>query len=383
MTSSPRFEGYPADIDTIEQTGEPNRPHLVLVETEPEASHVLVRDTDTRPAVEHLDDWRKTEAARTNPGAFDALLKEYEGFIRFKASGYFLPDGDKQDVIQEAMIGFYKGVRDYDGQKSSLRSFLDLCISRQIITAVKTATRRKHEPLNHAVSFDAPPKGGDDGDTDSRLEDALADKSTPLDEMVVGKETFEDLLHTLASELSPLESATLRLFMEGDSYVVIAQKLDITPKAADNALQRMKRKLGRRMSKPDVPKTVKSTPKITKKLNPQRQQKRLDRLYRSWLTDGGGPSSNTVFSKILSELNGATKTHNALLGKVRGYLALVALDSDWENPLDAYRETQQAVMRRAIELSSADEKLSEIYITDALIDAALEAVKKPKTNPAS
>lgn len=374
------------DIDTIEQAGAPHRPQLVLVETAPEAGHALVSDIDTRPPrpmTEHLDDWRKVEAARTNPDVFDALHKEYAALIRYKASGYFLPGGDAQDVIQEAMIGFYKGIRDYDGQKSSLRSFLDLCISRQIITAIKTATRKKHDPLNNAVSLHAPPKGGDDGDIDSRLEDALADKSTPLDEMVAGKETFEDLLNTLTSELSPLESAALKLFMEGYDYRVIAQKLDTDNKSIDNALQRMKRKLGRRMTRPEVPKTVKSTPKITKKLNPQRQQKLLDRLYRSWLTDEGGPSSNTAFGKILSELNGATKTRYALLNKVRGYLALIALDSDWENPLDAYRETQQAVIKRATELSSADEKLSEIYITDALIDAALEAVKKPKTNPAS
>src|ERR1700722_11284056 len=109
------------------------------------------------PLPDYSHDLRRAEVARTDPDAFEALHEEFAGLIRFKAANYFLPGGESQDLIQEGTIGFYKGVLNYDGQKSSLRNFLDLCISRNVITAVKAATRGKHGPLNDAISLRSVP----------------------------------------------------------------------------------------------------------------------------------------------------------------------------------------------------------------------------------
>src|SRR5262245_2132415 len=176
-------------------------------------------------------------------GALDALIRRYTGFVRLKASSYFIAGGESEDLIQEGLIGLYKAVRDFRSDKdTSFRSFAELCITRQIITAIKTATRYKHAPLNTYVSFSQTPAGQDDSDV--TLGDALAGPS--VDDPVVcviSTEELQSLVFTLGTGLSRLESDALRLYLEGLSYEQMAEELDCDTKTIDNALQRVKRKV--------------------------------------------------------------------------------------------------------------------------------------------
>ncbi len=169
------------------------------------------------------------------------LLDRYRRFARAKARSYFLVGGDREDIIQEGMIGLYKAIRDYDGSHgASFRSFAELCITRQVLTAIKTATRQKHTPLNSYVSFDRP-KGDDPSQT---VGDTLAveDGADPLQQLVAQDEVGR--LRQIFSEiLSELESDVLRLYVEGRSYQEIAELLHRQVKSIDNAIQRIKRKL--------------------------------------------------------------------------------------------------------------------------------------------
>jgi RNA polymerase sporulation-specific sigma factor len=171
------------------------------------------------------------------------LLERYRGFARSKARSYFLVGGDREDIVQEGMIGLYKAVRDYaDGHGASFRSFAELCITRQILTAIKTATRQKHSPLNSYVSFDRP----QDDDPDHTLGESLAIEITadPL-ERIVEDDDLRALQDTFDEVLSGLETEVLQLYVEGRSYQEIAQQLGRRVKSIDNALQRIKRKLER------------------------------------------------------------------------------------------------------------------------------------------
>jgi RNA polymerase sporulation-specific sigma factor len=176
-------------------------------------------------------------------GALDALIRRYTGFVRLKASSYFIAGGEPEDLIQEGLIGLYKAVRDFRSDKeTSFRSFAELCITRQIITAIKTATRYKHAPLNTYVSFSQTPAGQDDSDV--TLGDALAGPS--VDDPVVcviSTEELQSLVFTLGTGLSRLESDALRLYLEGLSYEQMAEELECDTKTIDNALQRVKRKV--------------------------------------------------------------------------------------------------------------------------------------------
>ena len=175
--------------------------------------------------------------------ALDTLLERYRRFVRSKARGYFLVGADFDDIEQEGMIGLYKAVRDFrDDRQASFRAFAELCITRQIITAIKTATRQKHQPLNQYVSISGV-RGGDDPNERS-VERLLDDHNVadPADEVVSG-ERMGAMRDSMATLLSGLEVDVLRLYVEGRSYQEIGEELGRHVKSIDNALQRIKRKL--------------------------------------------------------------------------------------------------------------------------------------------
>src|SRR6266516_3112299 len=176
--------------------------------------------------------------------ALDALIRRYTGFVRLKASSYFLAGGDSEDLIQEGLIGLYKAVRDFRHDKeTSFRSFAELCVTRQIITAIKTATRFKHSPLNTYVSFSHTP-AGQDNDGECTLGDALPGShvNDPV-VSVISTEELQSLVFCLGSGLSKLEADALKLYLEGASYEDMAVDLGCDTKTIDNALQRVKRKI--------------------------------------------------------------------------------------------------------------------------------------------
>ena len=176
--------------------------------------------------------------------AMDELIRRYHGFVRLKASSYFLAGGDSSDLIQEGLVGLFKAVRDFRSDKeTSFRSFAELCITRQIITAIKTATRFKHAPLNTYVSFSHTP-AGQDLDADCTLGDALPGPSVNDPSVcVISTEELQSLVFTLGTGLSSLEAQALTLYLEGNSYEDMAEDLECDTKTIDNALQRVKRKI--------------------------------------------------------------------------------------------------------------------------------------------
>jgi RNA polymerase sporulation-specific sigma factor len=176
--------------------------------------------------------------------ALDSLIRRYTPFVRLKASAYFLVGGANDDLIQEGLIGLYKAVRDFRPDKeTSFRSFAELCVTRQIITAIKTATRFKHSPLNTYVSFSHTP-AGQDPDGDCTLGDALPGSAVHDPAIcVISSEELQSLVGCLGTTLSPLESDALRLYLEGCSYEAMAVELGCDTKTIDNALQRVKRKI--------------------------------------------------------------------------------------------------------------------------------------------
>ncbi len=176
--------------------------------------------------------------------ALDGLMRKYTGFVRLKASSYFLAGGDGDDLVQEGMIGLYKAVRDFrPDMETSFRSFAELCVTRQIITAIKTATRYKHAPLNTYVSFSHTP-AGQDAEGDCTLGDALPGPGVDDPSIcVISTEELQSLVFCLGSGLSPLEADALRLYLEGSSYEEMAEELGCDTKTIDNALQRVKRKI--------------------------------------------------------------------------------------------------------------------------------------------
>ena len=191
-----------------------------------------------------VEDLRLVLRARNGDSvAMDALLRRYTGFVRLKASSYFIAGGESDDLIQEGLVGLYKAVRDFRTDKeTSFRSFAELCITRQIITAIKTATRFKHAPLNTYVSFSHTPAGQEDGDC--TLGDALPGPAVNDPAVcVISTEELQSLVFCLGTGLSPLESDALRLYLEGNSYEEMAEGLGCDTKTIDNALQRVKRKV--------------------------------------------------------------------------------------------------------------------------------------------
>ncbi len=183
-------------------------------------------------------------AGQGNVDAQEYLITKYKNFVRAKARSYFLIGADKEDIIQEGMIGLYKAIRDFRPDKlSSFRAFAELCITRQIITAIKTATRQKHIPLNSYVSLNKPIY---DEDSDRTLLDVISGtRITDPEELIISREEFDDIESKMGEILSSLEWKVLMFYLEGKSYQEIACDLNRHVKSIDNALQRVKRKLER------------------------------------------------------------------------------------------------------------------------------------------
>lgn len=199
---------------------------------------VIIEEQDT------LDEAIVEAAKNGEIEALELLIKKYKNFVRFKARSYFLIGADREDIIQEGMIGLYKAIRDYKPDKlSSFKAFAELCITRQIITAIKTATRQKHIPLNSYVSLNKPIY---DEESDRTLLDVISGhKITDPEELMICKEELVHIEGKIGEILSDLESKVLMLYLQGRSYQEIAGDLNRHVKSIDNALQRVKRKLER------------------------------------------------------------------------------------------------------------------------------------------
>src|SRR5712691_4031364 len=203
-----------------------------------------LRNARSQPQVELDDHYLVALAKRGRPDATDRMVRRYYGFVRLKASSYFLMGGEADDLIQEGLVGLYKAIRDFrTDRESSFRNFAELCITRQIITAVKTATRNKHTPLNQYVSFSSTPAGAGD---DVPTLDQILPGSTVHDPVnqVISSEELRSLVGCLSSALSELESRVLSLYLDGYSYEQVGERLECDTKTVDNALQRVKRKVG-------------------------------------------------------------------------------------------------------------------------------------------
>ena len=182
------------------------------------------------------------EAKKGNKRAQEFIISKYENFVKVKAKSYFLIGADKEDIYQEGMIGLYKAIRDFNGEKStSFRAFAELCITRQIITAIKTATRQKHIPLNTYISLNKPVS---EEESDRTLLDIISSiRTTDPEELIISQEQKEFIDEEINKVLSDLEIQVLQSYLEGKSYQEIACDLDRHSKSIDNALQRVKKKL--------------------------------------------------------------------------------------------------------------------------------------------
>jgi RNA polymerase sporulation-specific sigma factor len=240
----------------------------VAVSTPSTEEHATVQARTVPEGARHAGDGPDDEflvalAKNGRSDAYDQLVRRYRRFVRVKSSSYFLLGGDADDLMQEGMLGLFKAIRDYRPEReASFRGFAELCITRQIITAVKTATRNKHTPLNQYVSFSQTPAAA--GDSDTTLDEILpgpsvsdpANQVIASEELLPGPDTrnpatqtiaaeeLESLVSCLTSVLSDLESQVLALYLDGHSYEVIGERLECDTKTVDNALQRVKRKVG-------------------------------------------------------------------------------------------------------------------------------------------
>lgn len=197
------------------------------------------------PNFDRADDEHLVEQVRMgDSAALEYLINKYKNFVRAKARSYFLIGADHEDIVQEGMIGLFKAVRDFKGDKlSSFKAFAELCITRQIITAIKTATRQKHIPLNSYVSLDKPLY---DEESDRTLLDVICgNRVTDPEELLINQEEFQSIELKIGEILSELEQQVLMLYLDGRSYQEISVDLNRHVKSIDNALQRVKRKLER------------------------------------------------------------------------------------------------------------------------------------------
>lgn len=189
-----------------------------------------------------LDEEIVALAREDDTDAEEYLINKYKNFVKAKVKSYFLIGGDKDDIYQEGMIGLYKAIRDFKPDKlSSFRAFAELCITRQIITAIKTATRQKHIPLNSYVSLNKPVY---DEESDRTLMDVLSTiHISDPEELIISNEERKKIQAAMTDVLSDLEIEVVQSYLEGKSYQEIACDLDRHAKSIDNALQRVKRKL--------------------------------------------------------------------------------------------------------------------------------------------
>jgi len=216
----------------------------------PAARTATARRSEAQPELE--DSYLVALAKRGSPDAYDRIVKRYRGFVRLKASSYFLLGGAPDDLIQEGLVGLYKAIRDFrPDRESSFRNFAELCITRQIITAVKTATRNKHTPLNQYVSFSATPASAQDGEP--TLDEVIPGSPVhdPVNQ-VISAEELQSLVACLSTALSDLESRVLSLYLDGHSYEHVGERLGCDTKTVDNALQRVKRKVGTHLTARNV-----------------------------------------------------------------------------------------------------------------------------------
>jgi len=214
------------------------------------ATAQTVRQSDAQPQLE--DAYLVALAKRGSADAYERIIKRYRGFVRLKASSYFLLGGDSEDLIQEGLVGLYKAIRDFrSDRESSFRNFAELCITRQIITAVKTATRNKHTPLNQYVSFSATPASATDGEP--TLDEVIPGPTVhdPVNQ-VISSEELRSLVDCLSTALSELESRVLALYLDGYSYEQVGERIGCDTKTVDNALQRVKRKVGTHLAARNV-----------------------------------------------------------------------------------------------------------------------------------
>ncbi|WP_101773867.1 RNA polymerase sporulation sigma factor SigH [Peptostreptococcus faecalis] len=201
-------------------------------------------DIDLKKAINRRDEDSDIikKAKEGDTESIDYIIDKYRIMVKSKAKTYFLIGADKDDIIQEGMIGLYKAIRDYNDEKtSSFRSFADLCITRQIITAIKTATRQKHIPLNSYVSLNKPVF---EGESERTLYDTvISNVESDPEKLIIGKENYEYIEKKINEVLSPFEEEVLILYISGHSYSDIAKELKKDSKSVDNAIQRIKRKM--------------------------------------------------------------------------------------------------------------------------------------------
>lgn len=206
----------------------------------------VARKEASAPYAEMVDEDLVETAKNGDDRASEFLINKYRNFVRVKAKAYFLIGADREDIIQEGMIGLYKAIRDFRRDKlSSFRAFAELCITRQIITAIKTATRQKHIPLNSYISLNKPIY---DDDSDRTLLDVIGGmKVSDPEELVINEEASARMRARIRRNLSELEHRVLSAYLEGKSYQEMANELRRHVKSIDNALQRVKRKLERNL----------------------------------------------------------------------------------------------------------------------------------------
>jgi RNA polymerase sporulation-specific sigma factor len=212
-------------------------------------TQIADKKTSSMTPFSSMDDEHVVEMAREgDKAAEEYLIQKYKNFVRAKARSYFLIGADREDIIQEGMIGLFKSIRDFRGDKlSSFRAFAELCITRQIITAIKTATRQKHIPLNSYISLNKPIY---DEESDRTLLDVISGaRITDPEELIISREEFNDIEGKMGEILSPLEWQVLMYYLDGKTYQEIAEDLKRHVKSIDNALQRGKRKLERYLVK--------------------------------------------------------------------------------------------------------------------------------------
>ena len=195
------------------------------------------------PGAPEASEYALLAAAKSgDSGAMECVLDRYGSLVRMRARNYFIAGSDRDDVIQEGMIGLYKAIRDFRFDKmTSFRAFADLCITRQILTAVKTATRQKHAPLNHSISINKPQYQGDD--TRALLDVLESPTSCDPQELLVTHELRGSVREQIERTLSQLESKVLSLYLEGMTYSEMCYELNRRSKSIDNSLQRIKRKI--------------------------------------------------------------------------------------------------------------------------------------------
>lgn len=213
-------------------------------------------DIPGRAAVMKIETTTPTEpelillAKNGSDEAFEAIVRRYEWLVRARARSYFLQGADYEDLIQEGMIGLFKAVRDFRENGAAFTAFADLCITRQIITAVKTASRRKHLPLNSAFSLEAPRY---EGDGDRTVGDTVSDRAMPFDIALLQTAEVRNIMNTLRQHLSAFEYSALSLWLEGRSFKEIARRLGKHVKSVDNGLWRVKCKIRRLLDAGRIP----------------------------------------------------------------------------------------------------------------------------------